>query len=421
MLKSTFSWLFFVGTLVLSLTILCPFVYAEVSLKDSRAWKRARLVSAGQQVWSFQSSYQKISDRFGATGRVEPLGARYGRAVTWGQLLNAENSVEGRREVEGYMRSRGANREDIAATSAYELEREEVGFAVDWAYGLTRRWMIGFQLPLVMRRTEVTTRVQMAPALAQGVGTASSGKSVLALDNAQVQNKVKALAEDELFRSGYDEIPDQSQEWTWGDVNLLNQFYLYNDLTTQWSLQQMVRFPTARNPSVTDYFQQTSDEGQVDLGLTSLLDYRFKRWILGARLGYVAQLPDSAKLRVAEDNLAIDPKVSRDLGDWTWGAVDADYRLSRRLNLEVEYAFLAKSRDKYKGQSVTGREYSALGRDSDQEIHQARLGMVYDLGQSTARRGVERKWLVSGGYTYPLTGRNTVEAGRAAVELTAYF
>ncbi len=386
---------------------------AEVTVNDSRSWRRAQLVNAGQQVWSFQSSYQKTSDRFGTSGRVEPLGAKYARAVTWGQLLKTESSVQGRADMESYMRSRGAKQGDIAATSTYQLEREDVGFSVDWAYGLTRNWMIGFQVPLTLRRTKVSSRVEMTPVLAQGVGQKGQ-KSILSLDNNQVRDKVKASAEEELSNSGYDNIPDQNQSWQWGDASLLSQFYLANAYRWNWALQQMVRFPTSQNPSVADYFQATGDDGQVDLGLTSLMDYRMRRWTLGARLGYVAQLPDSAKMRVT-DGPAIDPKVHRDLGDWVWGALDADLRLTRRWGMDFEYAFLAKSRDKYKGDMIRA------SRDTDQEVHQTRLGLLYNIGSTTSRRGVEKRWVASLGYTQPWIGKNSSIAGKAAIELISYF
>lgn len=394
--------------------------HSEVHFSDSRTWRRARLVSGGQQVWSLQSSYQKISDRFSANGKVEPLGQQYTRSVTWGQLLNNESTAQGRADMENYMRQRNVRENDVAATSSYELEREEIGFSVDWAYGLTKRWMIGFQVPVVLRKTEVKQNVDLAPVLAGGVGQRGSRSGTLGLSNNEVREKVRGMAQDELATKGYDDVPDQQQSWEWGDVNLLSQFYLYNGRDWNWALQQMVRFPTSRNPSVSDYFQRASDDGQLDLGVTSLLDYRVLRWTLGGRLGYVAQLPDSAKMRTPEGE-GVDPKVHRDLGDWIWGAVDADYRMTRRLGLDLEYAFLAKSQDKYQGTSIDGTSYEVLGRDTNQEIHQTRIGLVYDVGTTTSRSGVDKKWVASLGYTVPWVGRNSVDASRAAVEIITYF
>ncbi len=402
----------------------CP-SHAEVYLQDARTWSRAKLVAPGQQVWSFQSSYQNVSDRFSTNGQIEALGAKHSRAVTWGQLLRAESSQVGKADLEKEMRRQGVSESEIAATSAYKMNREEIGFGVDWAYGLTRRWMIGFQVPLVLRTTTVRSSVKLQPKLAKATNQ-SSQSSVLSMNNAQVQERVKDLAQQELSNSGYDSVPDQKQSWEWGDVSLLSQFYLAQGRSWRWALQQTMRFPTSRNPSVSDYLQQTSDDGQLDLGVTSLTDFRVRRWTMGMRAGFVAQLPDSAKMRVPESGAQtsktpIDPKVHRDLGDWVWASLDGDYRISRHLGLDLEQAFLSKGKDRYKGESLNGTGYSSLGRDTNQEIHQTRIGVLYDLGESSSRRGIENKWVASVGYTYPWVGRNSSDASRASLELISYF
>ncbi|MBX3020413.1 MAG: hypothetical protein KF799_01950 [Bdellovibrionales bacterium] len=387
-----------------------------MSLNESRVWRRARLVSLGQQVWSFESSYQSYSNRFAADGRVQSLGDRHARAVTWKQLL--DSFPEGRSEIRQLMNQRGLSESDNAATAAYQIQRAEVGMAVDWAYGLTSRWMIGFQVPLVYRRTKVNTAVQLTPALA----VASSQQGVKALQNVNVQGKVKSMAESELANSGYDAIPDERASWDWGDISLMSQFMLAESYRWSWALQQTVRWPTARNPSVGDYLQTGGDDGQVDVGLGSLLDYRVQKWTLGWRMGYVMQLPDTLRMRVpTSSRLAIDPSVRRDLGDWMTGALDTEYRLTRRLQLNLEYAFLSKTRDKYQSGSESGARYASLGENSEQEVHQTRVGFLYQLGDRTERSGVESKTVASVGYTYPLMGRNSVDASRASVELISYF
>jgi hypothetical protein len=187
----------------------------------------------------------------------------------------------------------------------------------------------------------------------------------------------------------------------------------------------MVRVPTSRNPSVSDFLQRQSDDGQLDLGLTSLVDYRYRKWTLGARAGYIAQLPDSAKMHVPDNGTIqktpVDPKVHRDLGDWMWASVDGDYRLYRRLGLEVEHSYLNKGKDRYRGESLTGTPYASLGEDTDQELHQTRVGVLYDLFAPTSRRGVENKWVAAVNFSYPWVGRNSSDASKASVEIMSYF
>ncbi|NJL24409.1 MAG: hypothetical protein HC902_04055 [Calothrix sp. SM1_5_4] len=399
---------FFIVTLAFSVG-----VSAEVQFCDTRVWRRAKLVADGQHVWSFQSSYRKVRERFSASGDSEALGRRYDRAVTWKQLLDAESLPEAKADMRAYMRRNSLSESDVAASSGYQMEREDLGLAVDWAYGLTARWMIGFQLPMVYRRTRIKSQVEMQPALIRGAGQ-SSQRSALALSSEALRERVKALAQDELANSGYDEIPDQKNSFDWGDVSVMSQFALLDHQNWTWSVQQMVRFPTAQNPDVADYFQSGGDDGQVDLGLTSLLDYRVHRWTLGLRLGYVAQMPDLIKMRAPEGG--VEPDVRRDLGDWAWAALDGEYRLDRRWDLSLGYSYLVKDRDRY-----GTKAFDRVAAESGQSLHETRMGVLFELGEYATRSGIDNRWVAALNYSYPWIGQNSTQASRTSLELTSYF
>jgi hypothetical protein len=389
--------------------------HAEVRLYETRAWSRALNLPAGQQVWSFRSSHQITQNRFSGHGEVQPLGRPYARAVTWGQLVRSSQKNEMSAELVEMMK--GRRQEDVAATATYELTREELSFGTDWAYGLTQSWMIGFQLPVHYRRTHVHTNVSLTPDLAASVAQQKSS-----FHSAKVNEQIKELANQELVDSGYDNVPDERSAWEMGDVSLLSQTSVVQRYSWQWSLQQVVRVPTARNPSLGDYFQTSNDEGNIDLGLTSLVDYRRRRWLFGSRLGYVVQLPDTVRQRVPSRNgNRIDPKVRRDLGDWGWAALSSEYHVSRAVDLNLEYSYLRKGHDNYDGSSPEGVDYSVLSENTDQDLHETRLGVTYRLGEDSVHHGLEQKWLASLGYTYPWMGRNSIDASRTSLELTSYF
>lgn len=409
---------FTLGFLGLAVTLSVQ-ALAEVQMQDSRLWRRARVIAVGQQVLSFETSYQKTTDRFSQDGLVEPLGSNYKRAVTWNQLLKAESN-QGKADLRAYMRNNRLSESDVAATSSYRIEREEVGFGANWAYGLTSRWMIGLRMPLTLRTTRVRQQIDMMPTLARGANQ-SSQKSILRLSNAEMQKTVKSLAETELANSGYDSVPDQKESWDWGDISLMSQELLYSSYNWNWSVQQMVRFPTAQNPSLTDYIQSSNDEGQTDLGFTSMLDYQRQSWLLGWRLGYVAQLPDTTRVHLSSDSTQIDPNVRRDLGDWIWSSLDGELRISRGFALNAEHSFLTKSRDSYKGDSGQAIDYKALENNTDEQLQQTRFGILYRLGPSTTRDGVMSRWVASIDYTYPWIGHNAMDASRTSLELINYF
>jgi hypothetical protein len=117
----------------------------------------------------------------------------------------------------------------------------------------------------------------------------------------------------------------------------------------------------------------------------------------------------------------IDPKVKRDLGDWGWAAIDARLHTTRRMDLTVEHSILAKSKDRYSGTVFSTAEYQAMSQNTDEQLQQTRVGMLYRIGGLTSRGGVINKWMAELDYTYPWIGRNATEAARTSLELINYF
>lgn len=382
-------------------------VSAEVQFDQPRVWKRARTIPASQQVWGFQTSYSNTTDRFDANGKSQPMGRPFGRSVTWKQLLDNETDVQSRDRIAGYMRQLGASEKDVAANAAYDVSREDIGFRMNWAYGLMKRWMIGFDVPLTYRRTHVKNKVNLAN---------NSG-------DAEMAEKVRRASEQELANSGFDNIPDQTDSWDWGDISLLSQFAVVERYRWQWSMQQVLKFPTARNADVDNYLESRDDSGQVDLGASTLLDYRLRRWTLGGQLGYMVQMPDQVRTRVSSSSQArqVDPKTARDLGDYYWASADSEYHVTPKFNVNLEYSYLRKYRDRYPGESADGVAYSGFGQDTEQQMHQTRLGLQYRLGYAGARGGIDNKWVAMMGYTYPWIGTNSLNASKTSVDLISYF
>ncbi|MGZ3722569.1 MAG: hypothetical protein ACXVA9_06545 [Bdellovibrionales bacterium] len=404
---------------LLSASLMLPLMaQAEVRRDDSYLWRRAKTLVSGQQVFAFQSSYQNFSDRFTADGRVEPIGNQYARALTWNQLLKAEGANS--KDIEDYMAGAKVRGNDVAATSTYQVNRQEVGFGFNWAYGLMRNWMIGIDIPLTLTTTRVQRQVEMTPQLQQGAGTGSN-QSMLSLEASQLRERVRKLAEQELNNSGYDSIPGQKQTWDFGDISLRSQEIIFKNYNWAWAAQELVRFPTAQNPSVSDYVQNSQDEGSVNLGISSMLDYQHKKSVYGLRVGYVSQLPDSARMHSAPGSSGVDPKVNRDLGDWVWAALDTEYHLSRAWEFNIEYSFLSKTKDHYSGDTFSNEDYARMAENTDQQLHQTRVGMLYRIGSGSSRGGVSNKWLAALDYSYPWIGHNASEAAKTSLEIINYF
>lgn len=395
-------------------------VRAELAWNSTPFWRQARLLPPGQQVLAVQAAFGTYDSRFDSRGRVQPLGRPFVQGVTWRRILDSEPSSAGRAEIRDYMRRSRVNDSDLAASAQFQVEREEVAFGIHWTYGLTRRWMIGVELPLVYRRTHVTSSMELTPVLAQ---TAHKGLRAN-LVKGNLREKVRNVATNELNSLGYDGIPTQSQHWDWDDINLLSQVQLMDRLPWSWSLQQTLRLPTARSPSLADFIRTSSDDGQVDFGISSLIDFHWSHWRLGHRLGAMFQLPDHLRVRLPSSDSSGEihsSRMRRDLGDWLWSSLSGNYQWSDRLSFDLEYSFLIKEPDRYAAGDLVGAGLSALGEDGGQELHLTQFGLGYRFGELKRRDGVENKWMATIAYTVPWGGRNSVDVARTTLGLMDYF
>lgn len=395
-------------------TFLLPLmVHAETHYEDLRVWRRAKVVADGHQVFSMQSSLQDISQRFSADGFVEALGRPYSQAVTWNGLKNAKGASAS--DVSKFMRDNGLKGSDIAATSNYDIDQQELGFGMNWAYGIWKNWMIGAQIPFTYRTVRVRQDVQMTPILAQGSPVGKNARDIRA--------NIQSVAQQQLTEAGYDRVPAERTSWDFGDVSLLSQVQLYDSYHWTWSTQQVLRFPTEQNPALGDYIPTVEESGPLAVGASSMLDYQFRGGIAGWRIGYLVQMPDSVRMRAPADSTGateIDPVVHRDLGNWTWTSADVEFRVLKRVDMSVEQSYWYKSPDHYSGSVFQTGDYAQLGDDSEQEIHQTRLGLLFQLSQGISRVAAGR-WVAALDYTYPWIGRNSIDAARTSLEISNSF
>lgn len=395
-----------------ALIFLSSLALADFQWTDNFAWDRARVITPRQNSWSFRSSYQTFDSRFGSTGEIQNLGQPFDRTWTWKQVLaGSSTNAQDESVFQSYMRSNNLNESDIAAATTFNLKREESTFEISWAYGLSERWMIGLQVPI----SYVTTQLLPNTSLASAGITATSQ---------DVRQRVAAFVKDRLAAEGYDELQPQTRNLIVGDVSLLNQFALWQNLDWALSLQQISRIPSTPNNNVADYIRYSRGDGQIDLGLTAMLDRQWKSFLFGGKVGYIKAIPDTQKMRVpATDNSFqfVDRSVHRNLGDLISTSFETFYNLSRKWTINGAYLGFFKGADHYSGPDASPDQYNQLGADSAQELHIARAGISYLIGNSSSRNGIERKWIANFNVYDPISGQNISEGPEASLELQAFF
>lgn len=400
---------------------------AELRWSESFLWNQARVLSPGQNSWSFQTQYEDVNSRYGGGGQVTNLGAPYARTWSWNEIINGEQEDAVRADLKSYMKENGLRPDQIAAMSDFEIDRRETTFGLSWAYGLTENWMIGLKLPLTYAETTIKSTTKYTSGLGQALAhSAKSGTARASLSDGEMRGKVQSAIDSQLSSRGYDSVPERSRQLVFRDISLLSQILLKRTQDWVFSLQQFVRFPTAQNLNVADYIQMSKDEGQMDLGLTALANFVLNRWSFSGRVGYVDQLADSIKMRVPVDTgdgmrRIIERDVKRDLGDGWLGAIDAYYKSNRRLIFNAGYQMQFKSRDRYDGGLYSRTAYNRLEAGTDQQLYLTRIGVSYLMGKPWQRNGIEDKWITSLNIYTPLTGRNVSRTSSASLELRTYF
>ena len=128
-------------------------------------------------------------------------------------------------------------------------------------------------------------------------------------------------------------LQNRTQNVIVGDVSLLNQFGIWQNVDWAFSIQQIVKIPSPPNTGVADYVRYSRGDGAVDVGLNALVDHKWHRFLFGAKAGYLKALPDSQKMRVpttdGTSTEVVDRNVHRDLGDLVTTELETFYRVSK--------------------------------------------------------------------------------------------
>lgn len=383
--------------------------YADFQWSDNFTWNRARVIAPSQNSWSFRTAYQSFDSRFGSDGQTQQLGRPFGRTWTWNQILSSA-SPSAKAQLQDYKTASGFSDNDIAAQSAFDLKRRETTLEMAWAYGLTEHWMIGIEVPISL----VDTQLRSTTAMTAGVSRAAS---------AQIRRTMAEAVQNRLTAEGYSPLQSRMENVIVGDVSLINQFALWQNPDWAFSLQQQARIPSAPNDNVADYIRYSRGDGQIDLGLTALLDHQWRRFLFGAKVGYSHSLPDTRKMRVpASDDSSqiVDRNVRRDLGDLISVSFETFYSLARRWKINGAYLGFFKGADRYSGKMAEAA-YAELGADSTQQLHMVRAGLSYLLGSPSSRDGVDNKWVANINFYQPLAGLNISDGPQASLELQAFF
>lgn len=403
-----------VPLLILCLIIATP-AFAEWGWKESPLWRSASVLNSGQHQWSLRAGQQTITNRYDVDGQSQPLGKSFNKEWKWQEILSTEKDINARAALLEYMKSNGITQEDVAASSTVDVKREEVLMDFSWAYGMSDRWTFGVFFPISKITTKANPKINVRPEAVAAIQKTQKSKLTKEGAGKLIEQKVQ----DHIASQGFRTISETSERWVWGDLSLMNQYLFYKDVDQKASIQQVLRFPTSRNASLSDYVQSSYDEGQIDLGLSIYFDQIIGRVTATASGGYLNQLPGPVRVtELNEDGQREgDVEVTRNLGDIWWAGADTVWRLTRNIQIGGGYRYFWKEKDRY-DRTHSVRVDSIQGQD----MHLARVGAHYVFDPLDATRyEIEKKWAVGLEFQTPIAGRNSEQAASATLDLQTYF
>ena len=344
------------------------------ALSFHNPWTQARVLNPGQSHWRVDTTYE-------ASHRAENVPVTQ-VSSTWAQLLkNSKTSAEVS-ALDAKRQASGQSLNETAAVTKYELYQETTTIDIAWSYGIYKKWMIGFDIPLVASTQEVKSE--------------SSGPQGA---------EVSATAQQQLNDMGIRADRTQYSDQRIGDVALLSQVQLASLSNWTFAFQQKLGIPTSTQPDERNLFMRKAGNSQPSLGGRLLATWQHKRrWQFNSSVGYLWQTKDQVRVRLPDENGNvsgdIETGVDRDLGDmydaqaegvWRTGAVD----------IVTGYRVIHKQADRYQGTFVDQSRYDELAVNSEWTKHLVSVGALYHIGR-TQRAGVQDGYSVLVAGHWPL-------------------
>lgn len=337
-----------------------------------KLFEGARVLPLGQSTFSVSINYAPLDQEINGSSLDSRHSERLLREVSWGELIANTPEAE-KAALRALQQQSGHKDSDILAREYVRATGYRVAIKPFWGFGLGERWTVGARVPVIMESREVVRRTQWE-------GTQPSGETLLRSQDLSALDRVQTSA-----LSGSSTIEGFDSGWRYhiGDVEIMGQYLMAEGLGWAWALRQKLVLPTSPPPDPYNLDPILTNEGQTDVGLDSLWEWRLGRdWTVLASAGYLIQLRDRVAMRIPDDRRAflqggVDRDVERNAGDIATAEVLLRYALGETMQFKAGYLYSERQRDEFKGKSFEAVRYTYLAEGTDQRVTIGRLGLSY--------------------------------------------
>jgi hypothetical protein len=396
---------------------------AQLGLSRPSAFENAGMLPDGVRNLRYRYISMPTYDKYDATHNTVPLGNALNKNVSFEDLASGKETKTEQNEARALMKNEGVEKlSQIAGRTTGTVSAQVNAHVPVFAYGVNEKWTLGLAVPVIESQVRIETG-SVANASFQKFANSLKASKADKYDTAK-RDFARAIAK-KLEDKGYKPLED-SDSSDIGDIRFVSKYALSRNSESTFALLTGVTLPTGREKDIDKAVDVPTGDGQYDLDLGFLYDYRFyDGWVSSVVAAYTWQVQDRLETRIPEeaDSLISADKdlVRRDLGDIFRSQLMLRYDFEVGYFLGSGYLFQYKNKDSYEGQAYSQQRYGWLEKNTQQTMHSAEVAMgwstinLYRAGKFVAPAEVSLT------HSVQFAGKNIAKDAITAFEMALFF
>lgn len=363
-----------------------------------------------------------ISDAKNGWSNDVAVGGPFNKAVTWGDLINAQKAGYDRDSLQGYVQSKGYNMSDVVGSALGEVDIRVTATVPVIAYGVTENFTLAVVVPILYSNLNVSTgwaaNENFNLAIAQ---FAADGKNNRILQN---QQKLMDVVASDIASKGYAPLVNETRTGL-GDITLAGKYRVVKTDNYALAIVPKVILPTGATADVNKLIDVAPGAGAWDLGVSAIQSYQVDgRFSVVQSIGFTKQLPMYRAKRIPFDPTMtsspdVDDSTRIELGDIYSGQIGPKYKITQLFTFGGALAYQYKTADIYSGDRFEASHYSWMSINTEQVMFSGQLGVSFSTIPLYKSHSFAVPLEMSVGYANVFSGRNvhTTELYSAALSL----
>ncbi len=289
-------------------------------------------------------------------------------------------------------------------------------FVPQLARGMTKNWSLGFGIPLVRYKSDISMQnrgINTAPGVLKGAASPEKFKDLSKSMAAEAQALIdgpSALVANQLRENNFRSISERDERFM-GDIVLGSSLKLYDSKSVDLYMLNNLTLPTGPKDDPDDMID-LNIFGKTQLQNVFFANLETYKWLeLGVGVFYTWGIPDDFEKRVPESENDFIPRessketVRKDPGDAVGAQFYSQVKLSDYYQIGAGYEVARKQADKYRGGNPSSR-YDLLEKDTDSNYQIAKFKFTYSTVDGFLRDEVKIPYSITYAFADHISGKN---------------